>query len=338
MSVRRRTLLVVLPIVALLAVPGAALAAKTKTKVQPGSTWFSAELPSWDDWQISIEAAIDGKLRTPVSISANDRAAHASLNYGVHGRVTKNGTIVAKFPGIGHVNLRFDQAEVNKETDHAEPGCTVPHETLVRKGTFRGRIQLDDDKGFGRLHLGEAPGTIFDFPAETCARHKRGAAKHGATSGAEEEAPAEAAGVLSRSLYADRKLDGGDLAFDAETFPGGPFGEKGGPEFEFIASYFKALHGLSISANVTSPLVKNGFDVTPGSEATITPPGPFSGSATFKLQSPKTASWSGDLGVEIPTLGKVDLTAPGTWATLCEDASCTETAPPGTQLILPGSD
>ena len=45
-------------------------------------------------------------------------------------------------------NLRFDQAEVKKEADRAEPGCTVGGETHVRKGTFRGRIQLDDPKGF----------------------------------------------------------------------------------------------------------------------------------------------------------------------------------------------
>jgi hypothetical protein len=326
MSTRLRSLLFLLPIVALLAVPGAALAAKTRTRVEPGSTWISVELPSRGAWQIEIATAINGRSRTPVSISANDRAAHASLNYGVHGRWTKDGTIVAKFPGLGRVNLRFDQAEVKKEADHAEPGCTVGRETLVRKGTFRGRIKLDDRKGFGRVNLGEAPGTIFDFPAETCPVHKHGASKHGASNGAEEE-PGQSAGALAGSFYSGRKLDGGELSFDVETFPSGLFGEMRAPQFEFIADFFKIRHGLSSYATVTAPLVTKGFDVTAAGEATVTPPAPFRGSATFKLESPDTASWTGDLRVPIPTLGTVALTGPEFQTVLCGSGGCTETAP-----------
>jgi hypothetical protein len=322
MSTRLRPLLAVLPIVALLVLPGPALAAKTRTKVEPGSTWISVDLPSRGAWQIEILTASNGKSRTPVSISANDRAAHASLSYGVHGRWTKDGTIVAKFPGLGRVNLRFDQANVKKEVDRAEPGCTVGRETLVRKGTFRGRIKLDDRKGFGHVNLGEAPGTIFDFPAETCP-----AGKHRAANEVEEEEEGvESTGPLSRSFHAGRKLDGGQLIFDVETFPGGFFGEKGSPQFAFSAGLFKIHHGLSTYATVTSPLATKGFDVTPAGDATVTPPTPFEGSGTFEVESPTGASWTGDLSVAIPTVGKVNLTAPGTWSTLCEGSSCVETS------------
>jgi hypothetical protein len=337
-SGRLRLLLILLTALALLAVPGAALAAKTRTKVEPGSTWIGVELASRGGWQISVLTASNGKSRTPVSISANDSASHASLTYGVHGRWTKDGTIVAKFPGIGRVNLRFDQTEVKKETDRAEPGCTVGGETLVRKGTFRGRIKLDNPKGFGRVNLSEAPGTITDFPAETCPVREGGASKHGAANVAGEEEPVESAGPLSRSFHSGREVDGGDLTFDVETYPSGFFGEKGGPRFEFTASFYKMRHGLSTFASATTPVTTKGFDVTPGSGATVTPPGPFSGSATFKLESPTTASWAGDLSVKLPTLGKVGLTAPGTWSTLCEGASCTETLPPGMRFSLLESD
>ena len=57
-------------------------------------------------------------------------------------------------------------------------------------------------------------------------------------------------------------------------------------------------------------------------------------SAAFKLESPTAASWTGALSVEIPTLGKVLLTAPGTWSTLCEGNACTETPPHGLHFGL----
>ena len=263
---RLRPLLALLMALALLALPGAALAAKTK--VQPGSTWISVELPTRGDWQVEIGTAVNGKSRTPVSISANDRAAHASLSYGVHGRWTKDGTIVAKFPGLGRVNLRFDQAKVKKEVDHAEPGCKVPRETLVREGTFRGRIKLDDRKGFGRVNLAEAPGTIYDFAAETCPAHEHGASKHRAANEAEEE-PVESAGALSSSFYSGRKLDGGQLSFEVETIPGGLFDEKKAPQFEFIASFDELRHGLSTFGDgcwgriSTWGMSLNGFQIPP---------------------------------------------------------------------------
>ncbi len=53
-----------------------------------------------------------------------------------------------------------------------------------------------------------------------------------------------------------------------------------------------------------------------------------------QIAAPTAASWTGDLSVEIPTLGNVFLAAPGTWSTLCEDATCTETLPPGTRFSL----
>ncbi len=231
--------------------------------------------------------------------------------------------------------LRFDQAEVKKEADRAEPGCTVAGETLVRKGTFRGRIKLDDRKSFGQLNLSESPGTITDFPAETCPASKPGASTDGAGATAEEES---STGALSTSLHVGRKLDGGDLSFDVETYPAGLVGDKGAPQFDFVASYFKTRRGLSSFATVQASLVRRGFGLTAAGEATVDPPAPFSGSAIFKLESATTASWSGDLAADIPTLGKVSLTGPGTWSTLCQGAHCTDTVPSGIGFGLLGSD
>lgn len=88
------------------------------------------------------------------------------------------------------------------------------------------------------------------------------AGKHRAANEVEEEG-AESTGPLSRSSHAVRKLDRGLLTFDVEAFPGGSFGDKSGPQFDFIAGFFRTRHGLSSYATVTSPLVTKGFDVAP---------------------------------------------------------------------------
>ncbi|HEX4751855.1 MAG TPA: hypothetical protein VH268_03070, partial [Solirubrobacterales bacterium] len=62
-------------------------------------------------------------------------------------------------------------------------------------------------------------------------------------------------------------------------------------------------------------------------DATLAPSSPFSGSATFELTSPTKASWSGDLAVELPGLGKVPLAGPKFYSGLCEGEICTKTLP-----------
>lgn len=64
----------------------------------------------------------------------------------------------------------------------------------------------------------------------------------------------------------------------------------------------------------------------PLTEATVSPSAPFSGSATFHLDGPKTASWTGDLAVELPGAGEVPLSGEGISAGLCHGPShCTKT-------------
>jgi hypothetical protein len=272
-----------------------------------------------------------------ISISANG-PDHESVTYGVRGRVSKDGAIVAKFPGLGRVNVRFDQTEVNKLRDEVEPGCSVGRETLSRKGKFSGTIDLHAPGVLGTVRLRAAPGSILDFPAETCPVPKRSRENKGGLRD-ESEGSVDSPGSRSYGLHTGRKLDGGELSFDADALEAGdPFGTKDAPQFDFLADFSKSRHGLSTFATASAALVPSGLTVIDPTgaptEATVEPPAPFHGSATFKLESPTTASWTGDLSVEIPTLGKVHLTAPGTWSTLCQGTACTETLPPGMQFAF----
>jgi hypothetical protein len=326
---------VAIVVTALVAPPVAT--AKPPTKVVAGSKWISVELPAKKGWQASVGAVVGGRAgASEISISVNG-PDHESVQYGVHGRVSKDGAIVAKFPGLGRVNVVFDQEKVKKLNDIVEPGCSADRETLSRKGTFRGRIDIHDPGVLGTIDRRATPGSILDFPAETCPTPKP--APHGAGSRkVEAEETVESGRSGPDSLYAGRKLDGGDLFFSATREGGGPFGTKAAPRFNFIATFSKNHRGLSTFATASASPAKSGFTVTESAgaptEATVEPPAPFHGSATFELESPTTASWAGDLSVEIPTLGKILLTAPGTWSILCEGTVCTETLPAGMRVGL----
>jgi hypothetical protein len=76
-----------------------------------------------------------------------------------------------------------------------------------------------------------------------------------------------------------------------------------------------------------------GPGTSPPGEATLTGSSPFSGSSTFQLLSSKKASWTGDLAVELPGLGRVALSGPKFYAGLCEGIKCTKTLPPS---LAPG--
>jgi hypothetical protein len=232
---------------------------------------------------------------------------------------------------------------VKKLRDEIEPGCSVGREALSRKGLFSGTIDLHAPGVLGTVRLRAAPGSILDFPAETCPAPKRSGGNNIGGPGVDSEAYVDTPGSREYGLHTGRKLDGGELSFDAEALEAGdPFRTKNAPLFDFVADFSKSRHGLSTFATTSAALVSSGLTVTgptaAPTEATVEPPAPFQGSATFKLESPTTASWTGDLSVEIPTLGNVRLTEPGTWSTLCQGASCTETLPPGIQFALLGSD
>jgi hypothetical protein len=60
----------------------------------------------------------------------------------------------------------------------------------------------------------------------------------------------------------------------------------------------------------------------PTAGASLNPPAPFAGSATFLQESATPPTWTGDLRVDLPGFGTVPLTGPGVKASLCAAPSC----------------
>jgi hypothetical protein len=329
MPIRRGALLVVLPIVVLLAVPGVALAAKTKSKVEPAQTTGFVKVRGTNGWTIQITGSADGVR--PEAVGVYGRGPdHAEVGYtGFRGHFTKDGTIEAKLPGVGRIDLRYEPTE-HHTTDISSPtGCTSAPTTIDSSGLFRGTVDLHFDGGLTTVDAHSAHGELWTYPKQTCRVRPHSKAdierEYVAEGGSEQEA-----------LYAGGKVDGGTVTFQATSIPGLL---KGLPPriVDFAAEYSRRERGMLVNASVRLRGKPDDFIVSaPGgspAEATVSPPAPFAGSAEFKLLSPTVAGWTGDLRAPISTLGTVELTAPTFRSSLCLGLTCTRTDP-GLQISV----
>jgi hypothetical protein len=322
---RLRPLLALLTALALLALPGAALAAKTRKKVEPARTTGVVKVRGTNGWAIQITGNTTSSRRgnRTLSVYANG-PRHEEVTYQrFPGRLTKDGTIEAKLPGVGHIDLRYEPTEHHRIGYSNSPGCTSAPFTIGSSGVFRGTIELHVTGGLTTVDAHSAHGELWPSPKVTCqvSGHSKARIKR----------EAEATGSGFESLSASRKLEGGTLRFDATSFQ---FLSPAPPTrlVEFSATYERQLHGMRFIAG-TRVEAENGegFDLSPAtetpSEATVEPPAPFLGSANFTLASPTVANWTGDLRVPIPTLGTVALTGQEFEPSLCGSGGCTDTEP-----------
>jgi hypothetical protein len=309
----------------LLALPGAALAARTKVRVEPASTMTDLTVHGTNGWTIQISAGIFGRRLdvSPVGVFAKG-PQHEEVEYQhLHGSFTRDGTIEAKLPGVGRIDLRYEPT-AHDITHIANPkNCTGAHTAVDSTGIFRGTIALHGEGGYTTVNALSVRGSLSTYPKQTCRVRVRSKEEIKA----EIEAAGERNGAEIESLYAHRKLAGGTLTFSATSYP------ISLPSFpprqvEFAATYFHRHDGMWVSAN-TRVEAKNaeGFTLAPATgtpaEATVEPPAPFAGSAEFTLLSPPVGTWTGDLRAAIPTLGTVELAGPQFKPLLCDGDECT---------------
>lgn len=329
MSARLRSLLALLPVLALLAVPGAALAAKTRTRVEAAQTSGFVKVRGTKGWTIQITGATHGSRpgNRTLSVYANG-PHHEEVTYQQFpGHLTKDGAIEAKLPGVGHIDLRYEPTEHHRIGYSNPPNCTGAPFTIGSNGVFRGTIELHVTGGLTTVDAHSARGELWPSPKVTCQVPVRSKAQieH------EVEAASAREGSGFEYLSASRKLAGGTLSFEAWGFT---FQAPAPPtrSVEFSATYERRLHGMRFTAGARVDAENPaGFNLSPStgtpSEATVEPPTPFAGSAEFTLESPTVASWTGDLRVPIPTLGTVALTGPKFKPTLCGSGGCTDIRP-----------
>jgi hypothetical protein len=324
MSTRLRSLLIALPVLALLAVPGAALAAKTRTKVEPARTTGVVKVRGTNGWRIQITGMASGSHPgTHVAVYARG-PHHQEVSYiQFPSRFTKGGTIHATLPGVGYIDLRYEPTDHHKTEMSYEPGCTGAPTTVESSGIFRGKIELHGTDGFTTVDTHTARGELQVEPRQTCRLSPRPKVK------IKHEIEATESGY--EAVSAARGLAGGILTFDASSISIPLRGSSTTRWVEFRASYIRQLHGMLFSASTQiGGEDTKGLSILPSTasptKATVKPPAPFAGNAEFALESPSVASWTGNLSVAIPTLGTVALAGPRFNPLLCGAGGCTEAA------------
>jgi hypothetical protein len=218
-------------------------------------------------------------------------------------------------------------------------GCTGDP-TTIEKGHFVGSFSFHGENGFTTIDSTRARGRVTRQGETSCPE------PHRHRGGRDQEASRREREARERRQEEFRLLSGdaeGNIVFqaDRETSPE----PKVGTPTSFSASAVERADGLQVVRSASTfelgEDTATAFQVPnlaePLAEATVSPAAPFSGSASFHLESPTTAAWTGDLAVELPGVGTVPLTGEGISVGLCHGPShCTETLPGLLQKELEG--
>jgi hypothetical protein len=303
-------------------------------------------------------AELSGKATNGFSFSlfTFDRSAVLSLNglTGHHGAATVNyygskrqelrsladGRIDLKIGDRGH--FRGHLVTKSTKTDKPEKGCTGDPST-TEEGYFAGSFVFHGERGYTTVQASRVSGAIIRRGATEC--------QVPAGPGRNQESVKEAQEISEKAAEMDefRLVAGersGDLFLQATREQVPPGSKHTMNTFEVTA---EAPRVGAFDVHRSAFVVDTDRDATshfltpnqqePLAEAVIEPPAPFSGSATFHLEGPKKASWTGNLAVELPGAGKVPLTGDEIYAGACRgQKNCTATLPrPLAELLEGGS-
>jgi hypothetical protein len=333
--VRAKTItifLAAMAIVGAIAAPAGASAANPRRVRQPASVTATVQGHGTGGFEFSlITLGPHGDILwlNKVAVGAGEESAvYFDLP---HGGATSfaNGRLDARIGRLGRFRGHF--VPDSSLTEGPEEGCTGDP-TTIEKGHFVGSFSFHGEMGFTTVQARRAQGRVTRQGATSCpASAPRSPRRHQPRHKNAERERKKREREKFRLLAGDAQ---GKLVFRAEREES-PEPEEGSPT-TFSASTQERIGGLQVDRNASvfeiGDDTATAFQVPnlaePLTEATVSPSAPFSGSATFHLDGPKTAGWTGDLAVELPGRGQVPLTGEGISAGICHGPShCTETLP-----------
>lgn len=188
---------------------------------------------------------------------------------------------------LGRVNARFKS---DGSVDHLRPSKACKgREQAVRSGAFVGTIKFRGESGYTRLNVHRVYGTVASPRSWKCpdtpVRHPGSAANLPAVLGA--------------------FTPHNHVVFAAVVGP------KQLPLRFFIAGTSERQGALRIKRSVLVEGEPVSFDFLENlSSAIVSPPKPFSGTASFKRNADDSTEWFGTLSVALPGVGSIALTGP----------------------------
>jgi hypothetical protein len=250
-------------------------------------------------------------------------------------QVPGSDTIKARFGKLGKIDMRFVRGATKEEAN--APGCTGA-KTKVEKGHWVGLIVFRGERGYTEARASHRTGAVVTEPAQTCratpvptgkqrlAREieevtKRTGGKTGESKEGEREPEAH---VLE--LKAKSDVHGRQVIFSASR---ASIRERKGKGFAFTNFVVQAQGHLGKieETGAAFGILEPGSDFRVPDithltrEVVIGPATPFSGTGTYR-QPNHSATWTGDLAVNLPGFGRVPLAGRRTTATLCADDGC----------------
>lgn len=230
---------------------------------------------------------------------------HRFASYSVGGQISESGAVEARFGQLGQISVAF-------EPDDPVPDPCAPGD----EGVFVGTIRFSGERNYLKLDAERARGIAY-IPRDT--------------TGCEAKTPGVVPEVLGgRRLNALRRIDSdapaGRKAGKADTATLGATARHGGRFFIALgvrgggsrnATYFagglaERRRGMQVVRGASTPARAGTFVFDPSlTSATVRPPGPFRGKATYRRKPGGPTSWTGSLIVPILGGDIIRLAGPG---------------------------
>jgi hypothetical protein len=235
--------------------------------------------------------------------------------------------IHARIGNLGRIDVRFIRGKVRKE--QPAPHCHGP-KTVVEEGHYVGLIVFRGESGYTSVHAAKTTATVTRTPALECepfvfSGPPRSGDQAITQAGHQKQAQVEGE-LITAELRA--RVKGRPIRFKAsllgELEPSGKLAEP-------LIAFFVMAHrnrgriretGVADAAFTPAKTFRLPEPELPNRGAILAPPWPFHGTGTFDRGPGGSASWTGDLGVELPGFGEVHLAGPNTPARYCASSNC----------------
>lgn len=227
---------------------------------------------------------------------------NATVQYAARGVVGK-GKIRARFGSLGRVALRFHPRGHARLRKEPEGNCSGG-DALVQAGIFVGTLDFEGEQGYTRIRAKRVKGTVTHAKRQVCQQ-----------GGTEEEGRPPAVKWTILSAAADEnRTSFNAFRIDYRSKPALSGTSFSATIVEFPQPGFSVFRSIQATADTTA------FSDTRShgriDEVTVTPPTPFSGSASYRRAVAKESeTWMGSLASDFPGLGTVSLAGPNFCAT-----------------------
>jgi hypothetical protein len=199
--------------------------------------------------------------------------------------------IVADFGHRGRVAVRFrPNGDLHKRKLH---GCSGGPE-VTRFGVFEGTIRFHGERGYTEFEGTRVPGSLTSRPRQVCHRHRRKRSAH---------KPRHEHHAAQQTITVFRAESSDGVRFEALRSSEDPKTSL------FFAVDSEASEGNLILRRAITVGHLGSFAFDPKLDtATLKPPAPFSGNASFQRLDDYTTRWEGPLAISFPGLPDVPLT------------------------------